>query len=207
MSDLLFPTLRGLQYPISKTPTWNTIKTKTVTGLPTFLQCYTYPWYEFKLSFAYLEDDNSESDDIRSLLGFFNRVGGAGQSFLFADSTFEDNSVTNQAFGTGDGFSKSFRLTHTYGEFTEYVFGLLSTPVITSTLNGTTTTLTVNTDFTWDTNALITFTTAPTSGAVLRWTGDWYYRCHFKEDTAEFQQLFYRGWGLDSLEMESIKMQ
>ena len=78
MSDLLFPTLRGLQYPIYKIPTWNTIKSRTATGQPTYLQMYTYPWYSFKLSFFYLGDTNSESDDIHTLVGFYNRVGGAG---------------------------------------------------------------------------------------------------------------------------------
>ena len=207
MSDLLFPTLRGLQYPIYKTPTWNTIKSRTATGLPTYLQMYTYPWYSFKLSFSYLGDTNSESDDIHTLVGFYNRVGGAGQSFLFADPLFEDNFVSNQTFGTGDGSSTKFQLTRVYGEFAEPVFGLAMTPIITKTVNGVTTTLTVNTDFTWDTNATITFTTAPVNGAILKWTGEWYYRCHFKEDTAEFQQLFYQGWGLDTLELESIKLQ
>ena len=207
MSDLLLPQLRGLQYPIGKTPNWHTIKNRTATGLPTYLQMYSFPWYTFKLSFSYLEDADSEADDIHTLLGFFNRVGGAGQSFLFADSNFENNSVSSQSFGIGDGTSTTFQLTRVYGEFPEPIYGLLMTPVITSTVNGTETMLTVNTNFTWDTNGTIHFVTAPVSGAILKWTGEWYYRVHFKDDTAEFQQLFYRGWGLESIELESVKLQ
>lgn len=206
MSDSLFPTLKGLTYPISKTPTWNTVKNKTVTGLPTFIQCYTYPWYNFKLQFSYLEDTNDRADDIQSLMGFYNNVGGAGQDFLFADMKFENNSVTNQTFGSGDGTSTEFRLARSYGAFAEPVFGILINPVITSTLYDVTTTMRVDVDFTWSTQALITFTSPPAKHSILKWTGDWYYRCHFKEDTSEFVQMFYNGWSLDELNLESMKL-
>ncbi|WP_196607422.1 DUF2460 domain-containing protein [Pectinatus frisingensis] len=206
MSDLLFPTLQGLQYPISKTPHWNTIKNRSLSGIPTYVQCYSYPYYSLKLSFAYLSDDGTQASDIQTLMGFYNNVGGAGQDFLFADPLIEENTVSGQAFGNGDGASTDFRLTRNYGGYPEYVFGLLTTPTITSTVNGVTTTLAVNTDFTWDTTAMITFTTAPVAGAILEWSGAWYYRCHFVADDAEFQQLFQGGWGLDELELESVKL-
>jgi hypothetical protein len=207
MSDAVFPDLQGLTYPIKRTPTWNTLQQKGLTGIPKFFQLYTYPWYEFTLIFSYLEDRNVESDDIQTLMGFFNTVGGAGQDFLFADPLFEDNTAFNLEFGTGNGSSTTWYLTKTYGGFIEPVFGIKDAPTITSTVSGTTTTLTAGTDYTWSTKGLITFATAPVSGAVLRWTGTWYYRCHFKEDTAEFDTIFYRGHSLDELTLVSVKLQ
>ena len=207
MSDYIFPTLRGLTYPIYKTPHWNTIQNKTITGQKRFLQLYTYPYYTFKLQFSYLSDEDNDSDDIHSLMSFYNKVGGAGQDFLFADPLFEDNTATAQAFAVGDGTSTEYQLIRHYGDFAEPVYGILAAPTITKTVGNTTTTLTAGTDFTWSTKGLITFKAAPASGAIFKWSGTWYYRCHFTADEAEFQLLFYRGWGLDEIELESIKLE
>lgn len=200
MSDLIFPTLRGLQYPIGKTPHWNTITQESISGVKKFLQCYTYPYYTFNLSFSYLSDRNSMADDIHTLMAFYNQLGGAGQDFLYADPLFEDNAVALQRFATGDGEKNSFRLTRQYGNYVEPVFGIANKPRI--YINDSETTA-----FTWDKNGLITFNSAPSNGAVLRWTGRWFYRCHFQDDEAEFQQIFMGGWDLEELVLESIKLE
>ena len=101
VSDLLFPTLRGLTYPIGKTPCWNTIVQESISGVKKFLQCYTYPYYTLTLSFSYLSDRNIMMDDIHTLMSFYNQLGGAGQDFLFADPLFEDKSsrLIEEGFG------------------------------------------------------------------------------------------------------------
>ena len=200
MSNLLFPTLRGLTYPIGKTPHWNTITQESVSGVKKFLQCYSYPYYTFTLSFTYLSDLNFRSDDIHSLMSFYNKLGGAGQDFLFADPLFEDNRCVKQVFGVGDGETKSFRLVHQYGDFVEPVFGVANNPRI--FINDVETMA-----FTWDKTGLITFTSAPANNAKLSWTGRWFYRCHFQNDEAEFNQIFYGGWDLEELVLESIKLE
>lgn len=200
MSNLLFPTFRGLTYPIGKTPHWNTIIQESVSGVKKFLQCYSYPYYTFNLSFTYLSDDNLRHDDIHKLMSFYNQLGGAGQDFLFADPLFEDNAVVKQTFGIGDGSTKVFRLLRQYGKFVEPVFGVLNKPRI--FVNDVETTA-----FTWDETGLITFTNAPANNATLKWTGRWFYRCHFKNDEAEFQQIFMGGWDLEELVLESIKLE
>ena len=200
MSDLLFPMFRGLQYPIGKTPHWNTIVQESISGVKKFLQCYTYPYYTFNLSFSYLSDKNLAADDVHTLMAFYNQLGGAGQDFLYADPLFEDNAVDKQTFATGDGEKESFRLTRQYGSYVEPVFGVYNKPKI--YVNGTETTA-----FTWNKQGLITFNSAPANGAVLKWTGRWFYRCHFQEDEAEFQQIFMGGWNLEELVLESIKIE
>lgn len=199
----LFPTLAGLTYPIKKTPHWNTITQESVSGVKKFLQCYSYPYYVLTLSFSYLSDENDRLDDIHRLMGFYNSLGGAGQEFLFADPLFEDNHVKNLAFGVGDGTSSSFRLTHNYGDYTEPVFGIREAPTIYK--DGTK--LTEGTDYTWDDTGLIRFNGVPPMSSVLTWTGKWYYRCHFADDEAEFQQIFYGGWDLEEINLESIKLE
>jgi hypothetical protein len=133
-------------------------------------------------------------------MSFYNQLGGAGQDFLFADPLFEDNRCIKQIFGAGNGSQKSFRLVHQYGNFVEPIFGLHTKPHI--FINNVETTA-----FAWDKQGLITFNSAPQTGAKLTWTGRWFYRCHFQNDEAEFSQIFSGGWELEELVLESIKLE
>jgi hypothetical protein len=91
-------------------------------------------------------------------------------------------------------------LVHKFGDFIEPVFGMKDKPRIY-----------VNDieimNFSWDNTGLITFANAPAENAVLKWTGRWFYRCHFQNDEAEFQQIFYGGWDLEEIVLESIKLE
>lgn len=200
MSDLLFPTFRGLSYPIGKTPHWNTIVQESISGVKKFLQCYTYPYYTFNLSFSYLSDYDLRHDDVHTLMAFYNDLGGAGQDFLYADPLFEDNRCIKQIFGVGDGSTRVYRLVHQYGDYIEPVFGMHNKPLI--YIDDVATTA-----FTWDKQGLITFNSPPPDAAVLSWTGRWFYRCHFQNDEAEFSQIFCGGWELEELVLESIKLE
>ena len=207
MSDLLFPTLRGLTYPIGKTPHWKTLQNQTISGVKKFVQLYTYPYYEFTLSFNYLSDENSQNDDIRTLAGFYNRVGGAGVDFLYADPLFEDNTVEMQKFADTDGETKKWQLTHEVGGFIEPIFGILEHPQIFSKEGSNTPVeLTEGTDYTINSWGVVTFNIAPSDGKTLYWTGKWYYRCHFAQDEAALEQIFFGGWALEELILESIKV-
>jgi hypothetical protein len=168
-----------------------------MTGLPKFLQQYTYPYYDFKLIFNYLLDNNSQTDDIHLLMGFYNRVGGGAQSFLFQDET--DNSVTKQLFEIGDGTTTKFQLCRDYGGFIEPVFGLASKPTIYIDDAETT-------EFQWTTKGVVDFATAPASNAKLYWSGNFYYRCHFKNDTTDFSNIYFQIWELQELELQSVKL-
>ena len=206
MSDLIFPTLKGLTYPIGKVPHWNTLQNQTISGVKKFLQLYSYPYYEIKLSFSYLGDDNDRTDDIHTLMGFFNQLGGAGQDFLFADPFFEPNGVDNLPFGEGDSTSTSFRLLRRFGDTNEPVFGIAEAPTIYRKA-GSETVVVPDSDYTWNTNGLITFNSPPATGTILSWSGNWFYRCHFQADEAEFQQIFQGGWELEELILETIKLE
>jgi hypothetical protein len=208
VNDLLFPTLRGLAYPIIKTPHWKTLQTQTISGVKKFIQLYTYPYYSFTLTFNYLGDTNSQTDDIHTLAGFYNSVGGAGVDFLYADPLFEDNTVALQPIADTDGETKEFQLVHTYGGFTEPVFGIFEHPKIFKKNKNTDdiTELVEGTDYEINSLGLVTFNSAPSDGYTLLWTGKWYYRCHFAEDETELEQIFYGGWSLDELTLESIKV-
>lgn len=64
--------------------------------------------------------------------------------------------------------------------------------------------LTVTTDYTISTSGLVTFTAPPASGAILAWTGSFFYRLRFMEDMVEFNEMAYQYWDLKTLKLESV---
>ena len=106
MSQLVYPTLPGLQFPIGKTPVLRTQVIQAVSGREVRGSYQQYPLYEFSLSYEFLRDNNlgTEAD---TLLGFVLTVGGMLQSFLYNDAT--DNAVTAQTLGTGNGTTTAFQ--------------------------------------------------------------------------------------------------
>lgn len=69
----------------------------------------------------------------------------------------------------------------------------------------TSTQTTVSADYTLGSNGVVTFGVAPASGAILTWTGSYYRRVRFMEDTADFQQFMYKLWQLKKIEFISLK--
>ena len=75
--------------------------------------------------------------------------------------------------------------------------------VATAYIPTTTGTVTV-TDYTLSFTGLVTFATAPASGAALTWSGSFYYRARFTNDApGDFGEILSSIWELKSLEFES----
>jgi len=55
--------------------------------------------------------------------------------------------------------------------------------------------------YTIGSTGLVTFTTAPASGAALTWTGTYYFRCRFTKDQIEFD-----GFMQDLYELKKVEM-
>ncbi len=53
---------------------------------------------------------------------------------------------------------------------------------------------------------IVTFTSAPGNGNVLSWTGDYFYRCRFLEDSIEFEEFFSKYYAIKKLSMISVKL-
>ena len=116
-----FPTLVGLEWPVTKQPYWDTLVQKPISGKETRLQLWNYPRYQYTLSFSVLGSGaqvaGTTNTDWNTLLGFFNQVGGSALPFHYYDSV--DNSITNQALGTGNGTTTQFNFIRTLGGFIE----------------------------------------------------------------------------------------
>lgn len=196
MSNLIFPTLAGLQWDRTKTPEFSTSTKRTTSGKETRVSFFSYPIWNFSISFEFLRTD-ATIDELAALVGLFNQCKGSYDTFLFSDPY--DNTVANMPFGVGDGISYSFQLTKEYGGAAEPIQNVNGTP-----------TIFINTiptaAFTLGSTGRITFSSPPAVGKILTWSGSFYYRCRFKEDTMEFNNFMVNLWEAKKVDFMSVKL-
>jgi len=195
MSNLIFPQTIGLKIERTKTPEWKTITHRAASGKETRTSLMSYPLWNFALSYEFLRDDIA-TNEFKSLAGFYNNMKGGYDTFLYLDPY--DNVVTAQNFAVGTGSALAFQLVRDIGTFIEPVTNLNGTPSIYK--NGV-----LQTSGYTISNGIVTFSVAPASGAVLSWTGSFYYRCRFKSDTIDFKQFMYDLWESSKVEFVSVK--
>lgn len=192
---LIFPdNLAGLTLDRTKTPQFSTNIKKSVSGYEVRTPSMAYPLWNFSLKYEFLRTDTAISE-LKTLAGFYLQCKGSYETFYFKD--LYDYAVTNQNFGVGNGTSKSFQLIRDYGGFIDIIQAPLN---YTINIDGTPTT-----DFTIE-NGVITFTTAPTTGAVLSWSGEFYFPCRFINDKMDFNQFMYNLWEAKKVDFVSVKL-
>ncbi len=79
---LIFPTLPGLAWSVTKTPTFQTRIQRAASGRELRALDYPYPLWQFALVYDFLRDDPAAGyDELRTLLGFFMLCQGAFAHF------------------------------------------------------------------------------------------------------------------------------
>lgn len=195
MSNLVFPTLPGLTFGVTKTPTWSTRVQTAVSGKELRAAFWSLPIWQYTLVYEFLHADSRA--ELQTLLGFFNARQGKFDSFLFNDP--DDNTVTGQSFGTGDGATTAFQLVRTLGGVTEPVKDLNGAAQIykAGVLQGS--------GYTVSSTGLVTFTTAPTAGAALTWSGSYYWRVRFDMDALEVSKFMALLWDAKTVKFVGVK--
>lgn len=198
MSDAVFPSLPGLKWNIKRASLWKTLKQEFVSGKEMSVALMTYPNRRYSLAYEVLRA--GAEAELQTLEGFFNARQGSHDTFLYDDP--DDNAVTDQSFGTGNGTQTVFYLARTRGGFTEPVQALNGAPVI--KVAGVT--KATPADYSISATGAVTFTSAPANGAALTWTGSYYWRCKFLQDAAEFDQFLQDLWSLQRIEFRTVKL-
>lgn len=202
MGNAVFPALPGLTFDITKEPRWNTRVQTTPSGKELRAAYQSEPIWTWTLKYEVLRQAAAYLE-LQELVGFFNARRGRYDSFLFDDP--DDDGVTDQNFGAGDGLTTAFQLVRDYGAggFTgrENVYDLNGAPTIKD--NGVT--KATPADYTISATGLVTFVVAPVAGHALTWTGNYYWRVRFGDDTATFQKFLYQLWSLQQLKLQSVK--
>ncbi len=93
MSNLYYPSIRGLQYPVKKTPTYNNLIQPSKSGVEVAVAMMQNPIWIFELGYEYIEDgylpqqSGFGCSDFHALVGFFMARKGTFDDFLFVDTT------------------------------------------------------------------------------------------------------------------------
>jgi uncharacterized protein (TIGR02217 family) len=203
---LIFPTLPGLAWSVTKTPTFQTRIQRAASGRELRALDYPYPLWQFALVYDFLRDNPAAGcDELRTLLGFFMLCQGAFRTFSFVDPS--DCQVTRQYIGTGNASTAVFQLQRTMGA--NLPGGGFSEPVQAPNLvraiyfNGITQDPAA---YSVDANSgLVSFATPPGSGLIITADFTYYFRCRFTDDKYDFENFMYRLWQLKKLTFISVR--
>lgn len=195
----IFPTLIGQSFLVAKTPTWSTKIATASSGRERRRKTWSYPRWQFKVSYEVLRDLPA-TPDLERLAAFFLLHAGQYQEFFFFDPG--DNTVAGQRFGVGDGITTSFQLSRSmaFGSaiFSEPVGSVLGIPTVFADTAPVA-------SFTVGPRGSITFASAPAAGKVLTWTGRFMFVCRFDDDALELNQMMQSLWSQDGLSFTTTK--
>lgn len=205
MSNLVFPTLPGLAWGLTKTPTWSTRLQTAASGREDAQDLFSSPMYRFELPFNFLRS-HARYGEFQALYGLFQKLRGRFDTFLYEDP--DDHRAVNEQIGVGDGVTTSFVLRRTYAGVSEVIANADVATIVTGASMwspddsepmwgdddapmwsdapelGT---------FTLD-GSVITFTTPPPEDAPVLWSGGFYYRCRLTSDEQTFTKFMARRW-------------
>lgn len=200
MSNAVFPTnLTGLGWDFVKIPRWSTIVQWSVTRRRTAVGLMQYPVYDYSVVFDVLRTTAAYLE-YQTMLGFFNARQGAYDTFLIDDP--DDDLVTAQAIGTGDGSTLTFQMVRTLGSFVQPVYDVKNSPTPLIYLNGV-----LQSSFYSITSAgVLTFTGghAPGNGVAITATFGYYWRVTFKDDQMNFAKFMQYRYRLDQVDLLGV---
>lgn len=192
MSTAIYPDLPGLSVEVSKTLLFSTLIQASATGRELRISQRTYPLVEHDLKYNFLRD-SAAYPELKSLLGFYALRQGDADNFYYTDP--EDYQATDTSIGTGNGSNRDFQLLSAMGAHTQPVF---FPNVITSvTVNGTAQ------GYVLQSNGVVRMNSAPGSGALVRWTGTYYYRSRFVDSKLSVEKFLHQVWAGRSVKLLS----
>lgn len=193
MSNQFFPDLPGLTWGVQWQPMFSTKIQTAVSGKEYRASLTANPVYQLSLSYDFLR--HGAKQELRQLLGFFLARKGSFDSFLYIHP--DDNAVTDQLIGVANGVKTSFQLLRGFGS--EFVEPVQNINLVTNIkVNGVVKTL--GPDYTVSATGMVVFGAAPTSGNVT-WTGAYYYRARFAQDSLAFEKFMNNLFSAKKVEM------
>lgn len=207
----IYPTLKGLGFSVHWKPRFLNIKSQvTSSGAEIDLALSSTPLHDFELVYKFLRDyfPTVGTSEFKTLFGFFLAAQGNLNRFAFLNP--DDNSVTGQAIGTGDGTTTTFTLQRTFGNGstgTEPI-GWLNTGATTNIyVDGVLKTLT--TDYTLSTTVgtqqQVNFVTAPAATKAVTCDMSYYYNCKFLDPAMDLEKFLTQIWSVGKLTLRSCR--
>lgn len=202
----VFPALisaNGAAWPVHRRPLFSTRVAGAVSGREVRSPYYTWPIYEFELTFPQLNSGSAamgalSAQTLQALQGFFLQQQGQYGGFLFTDP--ENCQVTGGTLGTGDGTTTNFPLLRKVGGYSEqiqaanavtnvYVGGVAQAGSGWAVVNGNE----------------ISFQTAPSAGEVVGADFTYYFVCRFLDDLHDYEEFLYQVHRLQSCKLRTVR--
>jgi uncharacterized protein (TIGR02217 family) len=204
---LIFPTLPGIAWSVTKAPIFQTRIQRAVSGRELRALDYPFPLWQFTLVFTFLRDNPTAGfDELRTLMGFYLSCQGAFGSFLFQDPS--DYQVTGQYIAEGDSSTSAFQLQRTMG--TNLPGGGFAEPIVAPNTVDAMYFDGISQDaarYSVDpSNGLVTFATPPGTGLVITADFSYWFRCRFVDDSYDFENFMYQLWQLKKLTFISVRL-
>jgi uncharacterized protein (TIGR02217 family) len=198
----LLPTLPGLSWSRHKKPGFNTRIASHVSGREVRVPLMAYPLYEFEAKYGLTSSATLfaglQANSLQTLMGFFLQLQGQAGTFLYVDP--DDNAITGQFLGDGDGSTRTFQVVRALGGFVEPVSWV--TAINNVYLNGV---AQAGSAYSLAAPNTLAFTTAPAAGAAITADFSFAFNCRFLEDQMDFEEFMASLWRLDSMKFRSVK--
>lgn len=214
MSNAIFPTPQPVtgwnwKLPLKVTPRYSTlVQTPSDNRGELRVSLTQYPVFDFDMEIPYVFGNPANPLGAwAQVIGFYGQMAGQADDWLF-DWPGNDTITQPQTIAIGDGNTLSFDMTHAMGGMYELIQNFQSLPII--YVNGV-----AQSTSTWslDSFGVLIFATPPALHAPIAWTGSWYYRCRFMEDSLQ-DLMWVRGasgindgggmWVLKTLKFKSL---
>jgi uncharacterized protein (TIGR02217 family) len=207
VSNLVYPSsLPGLTFGNTRSPAYNTGIQAALSGKESRIAYQQYPLMTFELQYELLRDYSTPSD-LKALTGLFMACNGKWDTFLFTDPAF--NTVAAMPFATADGVTAAYQITATYQNTAgpggaELIQNFNGVPAI--FVGGVL--QTSGTAYTLGLTGIITFLSGhiPAASAVLTWTGSFFYRCRFDDDSFTVSQFLSKFWDAKRVTIRQVKL-
>lgn len=191
MAPPVFPTLTGIGWPVVRTPLWSTLRNPVVSGKETTMPLWSFPKYQYELTIDFVRQgailgNATAFMEYQNLIGFVNICGGTAYPFYYEDPN--DSEVSGQVIGVGNGQNRDFQLIRAMGGFVEPIQSPNQSKTTVITANGAPTTA-----FSYLPGGIIRFNVAPVNGAVIAWSGFYYWLCRFDDDAGCSLSQFMNG--------------
>lgn len=192
MTMEVFPALDGLELNIKRRAEFKTALFEATSGKESRISLRQYPKTTFNLSFEFLINDEDDSQMVE-LLAFMLRHLGMAKAFLFDDPV--DNHVVQRTLGTGDGSRTDWQLSRNLNGFVEPIAYVNRVANLDEGFDGELyvyldSVLKVEgADYTVSDVGLLSFTSPPSVGAVITWSGRFYYKVRFTQDGYDIERI------------------
>lgn len=192
----VFPRLPGVQFPVVKRASWDTIRLESVSGVRVAFPNRNVPRWTWELSMEFLRAQDPPwtypngaefQSELVQLQQLFSTVQGSAYPFAYEDPT--DGVAANQPIGTGNGSTSSFQLLRGIGS------GLLEPVLVPTNVAVYVAGAKLSSNQVQVGNyGVVTLSVPPPAGAAITWTGNYQWLVRFDEDVQEYANLMEYLW-------------